>query len=128
LIQREPERAEQEIAAVERLARDALVDVRAAVGGYRQATLTGELISARAVLDAAGIEAELPTAVDHVPGERRELLGWAVREGVTNVVRHSRAQHCRILVDRDGVEVLDDGVGPVAADGSVSAAAAGATG
>ncbi|HEY6793689.1 MAG TPA: sensor histidine kinase [Kineosporiaceae bacterium] len=112
LVRLDADRAEQEIAEVERLARDALVDVRAAVGGYRQATLSGELISARAVLAAAGIDAELPVAVDEVPGERRELLGWAVREGVTNVVRHSGATRCQILLDRDGVEIMDDGRGP----------------
>ena len=112
LVRIDPEHAEREIAEVERLARDALADVRSTVGGYRQASLAGELVSARAVLDAAGIEAELPTAVDEVPGERRELLGWAVREGVTNVVRHSRARRCRIVVDRDGVEIVDDGRGP----------------
>jgi two-component system, NarL family, sensor histidine kinase DesK len=114
MVRLDPDRAEREIAEVERLARDALVDVRAAVGGYRRATLTGELISARAVLDAAGIDAELPAAVDDVPGERRELLGWAVREGVTNVVRHSGATRCRITVGADGVEILDDGCGPSA--------------
>jgi two-component system, NarL family, sensor histidine kinase DesK len=112
LVRLDADRAEREIAEVERLARDALVDVRAAVGGYRQATLSGELISARAVLDAAGIDAELPVAVDEVTGERRELLGWAVREGVTNVVRHSGATRCRIRVTSDGVEIMDDGRGP----------------
>jgi two-component system, NarL family, sensor histidine kinase DesK len=111
LVQLDAGRAEQEISAVERLARDALADVRAAVGGYRQTSLSGELVSARAVLDAAGIEAELPSAVDDVPGERRELLGWAVREGVTNVVRHSRASRCRIVVHQDGVEIIDNGQG-----------------
>jgi len=111
LVTLQPDRAQQEIAEVERLARDALGDVRAAVSGYRRAGLAVELSSARAVLDAAGIRAELPTAVDDVPGERRELLGWAVREGVTNVVRHSRATRCRIILDRDGVEILDDGRG-----------------
>ena len=125
LVRIDPDRAEQEVAAVERLARDALVDVRSAVGGYRQATLAGELAAARAVLDAAGIESDLPAAVDQVPGERRELLGWAVREGVTNVVRHSRARSCRIVVDQDGVQVLDDGRGPVAADGGLATAVAG---
>jgi two-component system sensor histidine kinase DesK len=112
LVRLDPDKAEAEIAEVERLARDALADVRAAVGGYRQPTLVGELVSARAVLDAAGIDAELPPAVDDVPSERRELLAWTVREGVTNVVRHSRAQRCRITVAPDGAEVIDDGLGP----------------
>ena len=112
LVRLDPERAEQEIGEVERLGRDALADVRAAVGGYRGASLAAELVSARAALDAAGIEAALPTAVDEVPGERRELLGWAVREGVTNVLRHSGARHCWIRLTPSGVEIADDGRGP----------------
>jgi two-component system sensor histidine kinase DesK len=115
LVRLDPDRAEREIAEVERLGRDALADVRAAVAGYRGSSLAAELVSARAALDAAGIEAALPTAVDEVPGERRELLGWAVREGVTNVVRHSGAEHCWIRLSTTGVEIADDGRGPVAA-------------
>lgn len=112
LVRIDPDRAEAEIAEVERLARDALADVRAAVAGYREANLAGELVAARAALDAIGIEAELPGAVDVVPGERRELFGWTVREGVTNVVRHSGARRCRIELAVDGVSVEDDGRGP----------------
>jgi len=112
LVAIDPTRAAQEIAEVEQLARQALTDVRAAVTGYREATLPRELASARAALDAAGIDAELPGAVDDVPPERRELLAWAVREGVTNVVRHSKAGHVWLRLGRDGVEIADDGVGP----------------
>jgi two-component system sensor histidine kinase DesK len=97
---------------VEQLARQALADVRTAVAGYRETSLPSELVSARVALDAAGIEAELPNAVDDVPGERRELAGWTLREGVTNVVRHSGARHCRVRVDRHGIEISDDGRGP----------------
>ena len=111
LVHSDPDRAEKEILEVERLARDALADVRAAIGGYREVTLATELVAARAALDAAGIEADLPTAVDAVPGTRRQLFGWAVRDGVTNVVRHSGASRCSVRVDRDTVTVTDDGQG-----------------
>jgi two-component system sensor histidine kinase DesK len=112
LVSIDPERAEREINDVERLARDALADVRAAVGGYREVSLAKELVNARTALEAAGIEAEVPNALDDVPGDRRELFGWAVREGVTNVLRHSGARHCRIELGPDGFEIVDDGVGP----------------
>jgi two-component system sensor histidine kinase DesK len=112
LVALDPQQAEKEIADVERLARDALADVRAAVSGYREVTLATELLSARTALEAAGITAELPGAVDHVSGERRELFGWAVREGATNVVRHSGASRCRILLTSAAVEIIDDGAGP----------------
>jgi two-component system sensor histidine kinase DesK len=118
LVRLDVDRAEHEIGEVERLARDALADVRAAVSGFRETSLAGELVTARAALDVAGIEAELPGAVDDVPGERRELFGWAVREGVTNVIRHSGARRCRVVVNADGVEVSDDGRGPVAEVGA----------
>ena len=116
----DPERAGIEIADVERIARQALADVRAAAAGYREVTLAGELASARTALAAAGIEADLP---DHdlsgIPRPRQELFGWAVREGVTNVVRHSGATGCRIRVTPSEVEISDNGCGPPApADGT----------
>ncbi len=123
LVSIDPARAGQEIAEVEQLAREALTDVRGAVSGYREATLPRELAPARVALDAAGIEAELPGAVDDVPPGRRELLAWAVREGVTNVVRHSNAALAWVRLDPDGVEIADDGVGPDAAgDGRLAVA------
>jgi two-component system sensor histidine kinase DesK len=112
LVRIDPARAEHEIAEVERLARTAQADVRATAAGYRDVSLAVELASARMALDAAGIEADLAGTVDDIPSERLELFGWAVREGVTNVVRHSGARHCRVTVDRRLVEITDDGRGP----------------
>jgi two-component system sensor histidine kinase DesK len=111
LMSRDPTKAAAEVADIERLAREALTDVRSTVAGYREVTLAVELSSARSALDAAGIAAELPGALDDVPGNRRELFGWVVREGVTNVVRHSQAQRVRVAVSRTTVEVVDDGSG-----------------
>lgn len=111
LLREHPDRAATEVADVEHLARAALADVRAAVAGYREPSLAGELVSARAALTAAGITPDLPTAVDTVPEDRRELFAWVVREGVTNVVRHSKASRCTVTLRADGVEVADDGTG-----------------
>jgi two-component system sensor histidine kinase DesK len=108
----DPARAEAEIADVERIAREALADVRAAAAGYREVTLCEELASARTALAAAGIEADLPDQVVDVPRSRQDLFGWAVREGVTNVVRHSGATRCRIRVTSSEIEISDDGRGP----------------
>jgi two-component system sensor histidine kinase DesK len=78
----DPQRAETEIADVERIARQALADVRAAAAGYREITLAGELASARTALAAAGIEADLPDEdVSTIPRLQQELFGWTVREG-----------------------------------------------
>ena len=115
----DPQRAETEIADVERIARQALADVRAAAAGYREITLAGELASALTALAAAGIEADLPDQeMCQIPRLQQELFGWAVREGVTNVVRHSGATHCRIRVSTGEVEISDDGCGPPAPAGA----------
>ncbi len=118
LIAANPERAGAEVADVESLARAALADVRAAVAGYRELSLAGELVSARAALKAADIKADLPTTVDEVPEENRELFAWVVREGVTNVVRHSGAKRCTIRLGAAQIEVLDDGKGPTPGGGA----------
>jgi two-component system sensor histidine kinase DesK len=111
LAARNPERAAAEMAEVAALGREGLADVRAAVAGYRQVSLVTELAAAREVLAAAGISAELPAAVEDVPVERRELFGWVLREGVTNVVRHSGASAVRVTVMADSIEIVDDGAG-----------------
>jgi two-component system sensor histidine kinase DesK len=118
LIAANPERAATEVADVEQLARAALADVRAAVAGYRELSLAGELVAARAALQAAEIRADLPTVVDEVPEENRELFAWVVREGVTNVVRHSGARRCTIRLSARQIEVLDDGKGPTPGGGA----------
>jgi two-component system, NarL family, sensor histidine kinase DesK len=109
----DPARAETEIADVERIARQALADVRAAAAGYREVTLAGELASAAVALSAAGIEADLPAGeLPELPPLHQELFGWAVREGITNVIRHSGAARCRVRLSAGQIEIADDGTGP----------------
>jgi two-component system, NarL family, sensor histidine kinase DesK len=112
LIDVDPERAQTELADLERLSRDALADVRRAVEGYRELTLPGELARARTALSAAEIAADLPKSTDDVPSDRRELFAWTVREGITNVIRHSGARRCTVVLGEHEVEVRDDGRGP----------------
>lgn len=105
-------RARAELEDLERLSRDALADVRRAVDGYHDLTLPGELARARQALRAADIAADLPNSTDEVPTELRELFAWTVREGVTNVIRHSGASRCIVRLAATAVEVVDDGAGP----------------
>ena len=107
----DPERAMEEIAEVEELSRRALGEVRGVVSNYREVTLAGELARARELLRASGIEADLPTAVDVVDGDLQELFGWVLREGITNVVRHSHATACTVALSRSSVEIRDNGIG-----------------
>ena len=103
------ERARAEIADLERIGREALVDVRDAVSGYREISLAGELERARVALTAAEIDADLPSSTDEVPTELRELFAWTVREGITNVLRHARASRCEVTFTPTSAEVRDDG-------------------
>jgi two-component system, NarL family, sensor histidine kinase DesK len=114
----DPGRAAQEIAAVEELARQALAEVRSAVSNYRHVTLAGELARGRELLRASGIAAELPTATDMVDAAHQELFGWAVREGITNVVRHAHATRCTVTLAPFEVEVRDDGAGGPVSSGN----------
>jgi two-component system, NarL family, sensor histidine kinase DesK len=112
LLETDPQRAAKEIAEVEELARGALADVRSTVAGYRGVSVVSELANARSALEAAGIRAELPGSVDDIPSAYRELFGWALREGITNVVRHSQATSCAVRLGPSFVEVSDNGRGP----------------
>lgn len=118
LAGRDAERAAKEIGEVEHLSRSALADVRAAVAGYREVSLEGEVATAHEVLRAAGIEARTPSTLECVDPAYAELFGWVVREGVTNVVRHSRAQTCVIAAGPSWVEIDDDGAGGHSAAGN----------
>ena len=107
-----------EITEVEQLSRRTLGDVRAAVAGHRDVTLAGELATAREVLRASAITAELPGSVDIVDADLSELFGWVVREGVTNVVRHSHARQCRVSLGPRWIEISDTGRGGVPGAGN----------
>ncbi|MFE4503267.1 sensor histidine kinase [Rhodococcus sp. NPDC056743] len=104
------ERARSELDDLERLSRDALADVRSAVDGFRTISLPVEIARAREALRAAGIEDRAPNSTEMVPRHLRELFAWTVREGVTNVVRHSAATQCTITIDEKSVEIADDGI------------------
>lgn len=113
LVDKHPEQATQEIREIEQEARRALREVRQAVMGYRQPTLHIELEGARQILAAAGIDCLIEGGASNLARTVDGVLAWTVREGVTNVIRHSRARHCTIRVrsaaDRATVELINDG-------------------
>jgi two-component system, NarL family, sensor histidine kinase DesK len=115
LLESDPASAALEIADVQSVARHSLSEVREAVSGYRQPTLDSELDGARIALLAAVVDTSVvrvPVALD---ADVEAVLAWAVREGATNVIRHSRARRCAITVavgdDGARAEITDDGVG-----------------
>ena len=116
LVISSPERAAGEIGDIEHAARQALQEVREAVTGYRQPTLASELHDAQGLLGAAGIAYTYDldeSLISALPAPVEVVLSWAVREGVTNIIRHSRARRCSIRVAEQQqeiqVEMTDEG-------------------
>ncbi len=115
----EPESAvAREVGDIESVAQQALAEVREAVTGYRGRSLADELDAARSTLATAGIDVTVLVESASLPAPMDALLGWVVREGTTNMLRHSRARSCEFRLARvDGtvcLAVSDDGVGPAA--------------
>jgi two-component system, NarL family, sensor histidine kinase DesK len=108
--------AAREMAELEGVARQSLSDVREAVAGYRRPQLSAELGSARQLLTAAGLACEI-TSPDglSLPADADTVLAWAVREGVTNVVRHAQATSAAVRIAAVGqgvmAEITDNGRG-----------------
>ena len=122
LADRDPARAVVEIRDVERISREALTEVRKAVRGYRSEGLLDEVANAERVLVAAGITPEIAVIPANLPPEEDRALAYALREAVTNVVRHADATRCWIRLAEDGerttLEVRDNGRGGLAPEGS----------
>lgn len=98
LAKRGRDEAIDEMLEVRRIAQDSLAELRAVVGGYRTADLDAELAGARSLLASAGIECRVIGDGSGLPAEVQGTLGWVVREGTTNVLRHSEARTCTITL------------------------------
>ena len=122
LTGRDPARAAQEIREVERISRDALREVRAAVRGYRGSGLNVELGRSKIALDAAGVTLAQQGELPNLPAAVEATLEMSLREAITNVVRHAQARQVHVTLARvDGHAVLDvhdDGQGGDAPEGN----------
>ncbi|ARQ69569.1 sensor histidine kinase [Streptomyces marincola] len=145
LLTRDTAAASGQMAEVQRIARDSQREIRDVVRGYRQADLHTELVGARGVLQAAGIVCAIeeleessrigdfgggaPGSAGPLPAPVQSALGWVVREGTTNVLRHAAAGRCTVRLHRtaegeavlemenDGVPAAEPADGPEPADG-----------
>jgi two-component system sensor histidine kinase DesK len=122
LLPERVDRAAAEVDDIKTLTRSALTEVREAVSDYRRPTLIRELAGARVALEAAGIELSVDDPSVSLEPQVESVLAWAVREGATNVIRHSGARHAAISVRPSlaavEVEVDDDGRGAPASNGA----------
>jgi two-component system, NarL family, sensor histidine kinase DesK len=122
LAKRGRDEAVDEMLEVRRIAQDSLAELRAVVGGYRSADLDVELAGARSLLASAGVECRVIGDGAGLPAPVQGTLGWVVREGTTNVLRHSEARACTIAVrpsPGDTVTLTMDNDGVAAGDARV---------
>ncbi|MEO3977561.1 histidine kinase [Streptomyces sp. CAU 1734] len=96
LVHRESDRALEELESILEISRQALSDVRTVARGYRDMSLATEAVSAQAVLGAGGIQATVEIRGKVPEGETNTIMATVLREAVTNLLRHSKAEHCRI--------------------------------
>jgi two-component system, NarL family, sensor histidine kinase DesK len=123
LIDRDPERAGKEIREVEQISRQALSDVRDAIRGYCSKGLAAELAQAKTTLETAGLTVQCDAASTvQLPAVQESVLSLAVREAVTNVVRHAQASTCRMRLEQQNgscrLEIQDDGRGISSSEGN----------
>lgn len=123
LIDRDPQRAGKEIREVEQISRQALSDVRDAIRGYRSQGLVAELAQAKTTLETAGLTVQCDAATTvKLPAVQESVLSLAVREAVTNVVRHAEARSCRMRLEQQNgscrLEIQDDGRGSSNGEGN----------
>ncbi|MFI8852391.1 sensor histidine kinase [Streptomyces sp. NPDC053499] len=117
LVDADPPRAKDEVTHVLEISRQALADVRAVARSYRNISLPAEISSAVSVFEAAGIEAEVDTTLENIPDSVGTVLATVLREGVTNLLRHSKVRRCQITVCGDAdcavLRLVNDGVQPL---------------
>lgn len=122
LVERDAQRAKAEIEEVENISREALAEVRNAIGGYRAGGLAEELYRAKAILATAGVKARCESAAIPLTAAQENVLALVMREAVTNVVRHARAQNCSVQVSQNSGDclctIVDDGQGGTLSEGN----------
>lgn len=113
--------AREHAARLGHIAATALDEMRSVVHGYRPVSVETEVANAARVLESAGITVDVRTdAHPTLPDAADRLLGLTIREGITNVLRHTRARRCDLTVQRerregrDGIAVVLIDSGPTA--------------
>ena len=122
LLDRDPAQAKAEIRDIEQTARQALAEVRQAIGGYRSKGLSAEIKQAKNTLETAGLKVDLQSSSVELPATQESVMALSLREAVTNVLRHAEASHCRLRLERVNgdcrLEIEDDGRGGYQIEGN----------
>ncbi|MFL6143021.1 MAG: sensor histidine kinase [Labedaea sp.] len=114
LVAAEPARAEVELTEILGISRLALADVRSVASGHRELSLEDESRSAESLLAAADVDVRMDLQYDELPVQVGTVLATVLREGVTNVLRHSKSEYCEFSVRKQGdvvfLDIVNDGV------------------
>ena len=113
LVETNAPAAQEQMRQVAQLSRQALAEVHSTVTRLRVPDLEGEILASSRALETAGIQADLPdaTTAANIAGMNSSLFSWALRETVTNIVRHSHATYATVRLNSTGLEVTDNGIG-----------------
>ena len=113
LVETNAPAAQEQMRQVAQLSRQALAEVHSTVTRLRVPDLEGEILASSRALETAGIQANLPdaTTAANIAGMNSSLFSWALRETVTNIVRHSHATYATVRLNPTGLEVIDNGIG-----------------
>lgn len=113
LVETNAPAAQEQMRQVAQLSRQALAEVHSTVTRLRVPDLEGEVLASSRALETAGIQANLPdaTTAANIAGMNSSLFSWALRETVTNIVRHSHATYATVRLNSTGLEVTDNGIG-----------------
>ena len=113
LVETNAPAAQAQMRQVAQLSRQALAEVHSTVTRLRVPDLEGEVLASSRALETAGIQANLPdaTTAANIAGMNSSLFSWALRETVTNIVRHSHATYATVRLNSTGLEVTDNGIG-----------------
>ncbi|KAB8193783.1 hypothetical protein FH608_021540 [Nonomuraea phyllanthi] len=122
LLAKDTAAARAEIESLTGVARDALHGVRAITRDQHTVSLRTEIDGAAALLGAAGVDTRLDVAdLPALPESAQSALAWAIREGTTNLLRHSKAGSCTITLSRlrgrIRLDIVNDGVRIAAGQG-----------
>ena len=120
LAEGQPERARVELSSILQISRQALSDVRVVASSYRDMHFAEEVSSVESMLLATDVDVSVEVSLPDLPKGLDTVLATVLREGVTNVLRHSKVQHCSIIGRvADGtvrLELVNDGITAEPAD------------
>lgn len=118
---KEFEKAEKEIREIGEITQKSMSETRQIISDLKFRTLSEVIENIKSVLEGAGISYEVfcEKEMDNLDSAVQGQINMIIREGINNVVKHSKAEHVKITVKKENnrveneiaVIIEDDGVG-----------------